>query len=396
MSSSFGVVGNPFINQYLDLNHKKIPEDDVITINFDEKYNTLVSGGNLPPVYQASNEVRDSSNMYYINAMSNCVPDELSKKVFYNSLDSSTEYFMPLDYLLFTRSDGTNFLLAENISDRNNFKNLKSYSLLRFSHYSGSFYDTTLYSDGIDISRIRDNDHEYVDVVADRLLSEKRINESLLSVDAASRYKGSDEITHASGYVGYIDAKSLEIGSTLDGNLPRLLEQDVKEKGITLRDDAPIDSLFRAIRTVAYRFKQLFKSKDSSWKGVIDKGTIIPDMVLEGILKDAPIEEKVKLDKMENAEKIELEPEIKPEIELEIQQEIQQEIEQENNIENNKENEIEKNEIAEAEERIEDDREKAAEGAVSFRNLANTLNAIQQGKVKPEPKSKDDDEIGNN
>ena len=315
MSSNIAIVPNPVITEYIDPFNKRIPIKEIKAVDPDEMYNTQVSSGTLPPAYLPSNETRGFL-MNYIDASSECVPNDSAKKMYYTSLDQEEKHWIPLDYILFTRSDETQFLLAENISDKPVFDGVKSYSLLRYSNFSGRFNESTIFSDGIDIARIRSGDQVYIDAISDRLLSEKRINEALLSVDAASRYEGSDEITHASGYVGYVNANTLDIESTLEGNKPRILEKYIKENQLIIRDETPIDAIVYALRSLAYRFKQLFKSKEASWGGVIEQGTSIPEDKLKGLLRELPIEEVMDLDKEENAETIELErgPELDNEV----------------------------------------------------------------------------------
>ena len=366
MSSSIAVIGNPVITQYLDSLEKSIPKNEVKVFNPDEKYNTLASSGSMPPVYLPSTEDRGFL-MYYINASSNSIPNDSAKKMYYRSLDQSEEHWMPLDYILFTRSDGTHFLLAENISDPKNSRGLRSYSILRYSHITGRFNEDTIFSDGIDIARIRDGDQKYIDAIADGLLTEKRINESLLPVDEAARNAGSDDVTHASGYVGYVNANTLDIETSLQGNAPRLFEQEVKENQIIISDKTPLDSLVDVFRKGWFKFVQLFKSKDASSVGVIENDTTIPDEVLNKILKDAPIDEEVELDNAENSEKIELDKdEPKPE--------------KENDEVANQTQEVEIKGV-----------EQAKKVEISFRQLSDTLNAIEKGDVKPE--KKDNDEI---
>ena len=308
MSSRIDIVPNPVVTEFIDPFGKRIPRKEVMDINPDDMYNLQVSSGSLPPAYLPSNEDRGFL-MSYIKADSDCIPNDSAKKMYYNSINDGETHWMPLDYILFTRSDGTNFLLAENISDKEVIEGVKSYSLLRYSNYSGKFNESTIFSDGIDVARIRNGDKEYIDAIADRLLSEKRINEALLSVDRASRYKGTDEITHASGYVGYVNSNTLDIESTLDGNKPRILEKNIKDNQLMIVDETPLDTIVYSLKSLIYRFKQLFVSKDASWGGVVETGTIIPDDVLKRLLRETPIEEIIQLDKEEGKETISLDNE---------------------------------------------------------------------------------------
>ena len=129
MSSRIDIVPNPIITEYIDPLDKLIPEKEILEVNLDEAYNLQVSDGTLPPVYLPSNEDRGML-MYHVDASSDCIPNDSTKKMYYRSFGDSEKKYMPLDYILFTRSDGTHFLLAENVSDKNNFKGLKSYSIL--------------------------------------------------------------------------------------------------------------------------------------------------------------------------------------------------------------------------------------------------------------------------
>ena len=362
MSSEISIVPDPRILEYITPINKLIPKNDIKTFNPDVENNNTASVGNIPAVYLPSTEDRGFL-MYYINASSDCIPDDNAKKMYYNSLKSEEEHWMPLDYLLFTRSNGTHFLLAENISDPQNSRGLKSYSILRYSKLSGRFNEDTIFSDGIDIARVRDGDQKYTDILADELLSEKRLNESLQSVDTVARIEGTDDVTHANGYIGYIDANTLKIGNTLQGNLPRLFEQEVKDKSLMLSEKTPVDYVADAFKKLFFKIKQAFKSKDASSVGVIENDTTIPEDKLKQICVENPILNDIQLDKEENGEKIE--------------------IEQEQNNEVANQNDKEK------------DLDKASRGAKSLNELAVAVNRIKRGQIKPEPKNQGNKEHQN-
>lgn len=356
MSCNMVIVPDPRIMDYITPFNKLIPKSEVKEVNPDVENNTLASSGSMPPVYLPSTEDRGFL-MYYISASSNCIPNDLAKKMYYNELEDGKEHWMPLDYMLFTRSNGTHFLLAENISDPENSRGLKSYSLLRYSNVSGSFNEDTIFSDGIDIARIRDGNQKYLDKLADELLTEKRINESLKSVDEAARTIGSDDVTHASGYVGYIDANTLQIENSLQGNLPRLFEQEVKEKSLVVSDKTPIDNIVDFFKKALYKLTQAFKSKDASTVGVIENDTTIPEDKYKSMCRENPIQEEVQLDQ-ETGEKIELEQE-------------------------------QNNEVAKQYDK-EEDFDKASRGAQSLNALARAVNEKKWGRVSGVPKTRDD------
>ena len=92
-----------------------------------------------------------------------------------------------------------------------------------------------------------------------------------------------------------------------------------------------------------------FVSKDSSWGGVIEEGTTIPEEVIKELYKSIPIKKDVQLDQEEKAEKIELS-------------------EEKNN-----------DEVANQKEK--ENRNKAREGARSLRELSNTIQANKRDDI---------------
>ena len=380
MSSKMVIVPNPIITEYIDPLNKLIPEEEILEVNLDDTYNMQVSNATMPPVYLPSNENRDFL-LYYVDASSDCIPNDSTKKMYYNSLGNDEKRYIPLDYLLFTRSDETQFLLAENISDKNNFKGLKSFSVLRYSPYSGKYNDSTIFSDGIDIARIREGDQEYTDAIADGLLSEKRINESLLSVDAISRYSGTDEIDHGGGYVGYVNANTNAIESSLeDSTQLRLLEQNVKGSQMILRDATPIDHVTNAIRTLIFRVKKYLQSKNPTWGGVIENGTTIPENKLNNLLREAPIKRAVRSSELVKENEIDTKDKDENSISIPLEEHDDKGANQEEQIDNEN---------------------KAKETIASLRGISNAIEATHGRIKRDEPKGnkskadKDKDEINN-
>ncbi len=313
MSSKMVIVPNPIITEYIDPLNKLIPEEEVLEVNLDETYNLQVSNATMPPVYYPSNEDRNLL-MYYVDVSSDYVPDDYTKKISHNSLGNSEKQYIPLTYVLLGRLDETQFLLAENIFEKNIFKGLKSYSILEYSPVSGKYNEITFFSNGIDMASIVSGNQEYIDLVANVLLSAKRLNESLLSVDTASRLSQTDEIDHGGGYVGYININTNEIESDLqDSSNLRLLEQSVKGSQIVIRDATPIDHVVNALRTFIFRVKKFLQSKDQSWGGVREDGSKIPESKLKKLIREIPIKEIVNADdlvKGNDNEKITLDKEV--------------------------------------------------------------------------------------
>lgn len=236
--AKFELVRNPIINQYimrkvqLEGQQRVIKifnSDDVVTINHDELYNDYASFANS--FFNYSKSIRDTSNMRYLRSDSELVPKDFIKTEKESAYNPRDRFLLPYDYIMVTRSDRTQFLIAESFSSQNIPNNFHKYSIIRYGNPKNPFVEDKIYSDGIDIARILSGDEKYLDVLANVFLSEKRINESLTSVYNSLDAQHADETNHGGGYVGYIDSKDLSINKTIEKNELLSFEKKIKEEG---------------------------------------------------------------------------------------------------------------------------------------------------------------------
>ena len=240
--SSIELVRNPFIALYLhkiqhngNTNYKNlsfdIKADELIPVNQDVLYNDKVSVANH--YYSYSEKVRESSSIRYVKSSSEIVPDEYKKNLVEYGADED-EFLIPFDYILVTRSDKSQFMIVEDFSNTNIPRDIHKYSIIRYVGEKMPFKVDSIYSDGIDLSRILTNDNKYIDVFANQFLSEYRLNESLLSTYGALDEQDSDETDHGGGYVGFIDSNTLQIGGSMEKNELLLFERIVNGRRIAV------------------------------------------------------------------------------------------------------------------------------------------------------------------
>ena len=234
------LIRNPFISSYLlktqNIDNKsleefqfEIPEDELIPVNQDVLYNDKVSVANK--VYEYSDKIRESSSIRYIKSSSEIVPEQYRKDLIENGADDD-EFLIPFDYILVTRSNNSQFMIAEDFSNTNLPREIHKYSIIRYAGKKMPFKKDSIYSDGIDLSRVLTNDNKYIDVFANYFLSEIRLNESLMSTYGALDEQESDETDHGAGYVGYIDSSTLKIGSSMEKSELLMFERIVNGRRI--------------------------------------------------------------------------------------------------------------------------------------------------------------------
>ena len=234
-STTAELVRNPIVNQYImhkyqrdgrDKILKVFGADDLLIINHDELYNDTVSFAN--EFYNYTKRIRETSNMRYIRSDSELVPKEYVKNHIDASFNARDRFLIPYDYVMITRPDSSQFLISECYSSHDLPNNLHKYSIIRYKGQKEPYREDLIYSEGIDMSRLLNADNEYINVVANELLSEKRLNESLETVNSILNSQNIDETDHGGSYVGYIDSKTLKINRTLEIN--ELLSFESKAK----------------------------------------------------------------------------------------------------------------------------------------------------------------------
>jgi len=121
----------------------------------------------------------------------------------------------PLEYLEISRGDGSNFYLAERFSNDSlaNKHSIKEYSIKRYNPTLKCYEEDIIFSEGIDLARVIDNDIEYVSMLGNRLLSEERLQKCLAKPQQVRNVEQTNEITHGAGYVGYLNATTLQTHS---------------------------------------------------------------------------------------------------------------------------------------------------------------------------------------
>ncbi len=228
------LVRNPYIALFLNNKSKeelaKYSESIFIPINQDVLYNDQVSDAN--PYYKYTNRIKEGTNIRYVRASSGLVPDSYINALIEDGLDVDDDFILPYDYLLITRTDGTQFLIAENYSKDLSQTDFHKYSIVRYVNPRELFREDNIYSNGIDLSRLLDNDIEYIDVFANNFLSEKRLNESLMTVYSALDIQKSDETDHGGQYVGYIDKNDLTVQTSMEKSELLLFEKKIREGGM--------------------------------------------------------------------------------------------------------------------------------------------------------------------
>lgn len=225
------LVRNPYIALYLHEKNKKesfiLSEKLFVPINHDELYNENVSSANL--FYLYSDHIKESSNIRYVRVSSGIVPESYVQALADTGYDTDDDWLIPYDYLLVTRTDGTQFLIAENFIEGPIAKTMHKYSIIRYVNKRELFREDCLYSDGIDLSRLLNNDQEYINKFSNEFLSERRLNESLMTVYSALDIQKSDETNHGGQYLGYIDASDLCIYTSMEKNELLLFEKNLRE-----------------------------------------------------------------------------------------------------------------------------------------------------------------------
>ncbi len=228
------LVRNPYIALYLNSKPKeeleKYSEGIFIPINQDELYNDKASLADS--CYSYTNRIKEGTNMRYVRASSGIVPESYLDGLVDNGLDIEDDFILPYDYLLVTRTDGTQFLIAENYIRDLSKTDFHKYSIIRYVNPKELFREDNVYSNGIDISRLLSEDVNYVDTFANNFLSEKRLNESLMTVYSALDIQKADETDHGGQYVGYIDKDNLSIQTSMEKSELLLFEKKIREGGM--------------------------------------------------------------------------------------------------------------------------------------------------------------------
>ena len=239
MNPNVELVRNPFIMVYLfnqqnvDINDTKgfkfdINLEDLIPINQDKLYNDKVSVAN--DFYAYSSRIREQSNIRYVLSTSELISKEYREKLLELGADEDDSFLVPFDYILITRRDHSQFMIAEDFSNTDLPHGIHRYTIIRYGGKNNPFRCSTIYSDGIDLSRLLTGDKKYIDIFSNYFLSEMRLNESVMPTYASLDKQGSDETDHGGGYVGYINAKTLTVGSTMEKNELLSFEKTINER----------------------------------------------------------------------------------------------------------------------------------------------------------------------
>lgn len=237
------LVRNPFIAFYLfdkqnegkkDVSDFQFEVDpaDIIPINQDILYNDKVSSANF--AYKYTDTIREESNIRYVRSNSSVISNDYRKNLIDNGADNSEDFLIPLDYVLVTRKDKSQFMIVEDFSNPNLPNDMHKYTIIRYAGKRNPFKVDSIYSNGIDLARVLTNDNHYIDIFANIFLSELRLNESLLSTYGALDIQDSDETDHGAGYVGYIDTNTLRVGSTMEKEELLSFERAVNGRSIAI------------------------------------------------------------------------------------------------------------------------------------------------------------------
>ena len=118
----------------------------------------------------------------------------------------------PLEYLEVSRGDGSKFYIAERFSKNSlaNTYGLKEYSIKRYNSKLKCYEHDIIFSEGIDLARMIDNDSAYISMVGNRLLSEDRLQKCLARPTTVRNIEQRTDILHGAGYVGFLDANTLK------------------------------------------------------------------------------------------------------------------------------------------------------------------------------------------
>lgn len=228
---------NPLVNQYImhkyqndgrDKILKVFGADDLLIINHDELYNDTASFAN--EFYNYTKRIREASSMRYIRSDSELVPKDFLKNHIEASFNVRERFLIPYDYVMITRADKSQFLISECYSSHDLPNNLHKYSIIRYRGAKEPYREDLVYSEGIDMARLLNLDNEYINAIANDLLSENRLNESLDSVNSILNSHNIDETDHGGSYIGYIDSKTLKICKTLEKNELLSFESKVKKE----------------------------------------------------------------------------------------------------------------------------------------------------------------------
>lgn len=291
------LVRNPFLYPISDEVKQKIESGQIdesifVTRNQYQLYNNEVSFADEK--YMETNEAKESANVRYVKVSSEIIPNEYLSKLIIGGARSDEDFLVPYDYYMVTRKDGTQFLISECLSIKSNDKefdkNMHRYSVLRYMGKREGFKEDIIYSEGLDLARLVGDDQEYIDIFADEFLSEKRLNESLMTTGQSLDAQKKDETDHAEQYVGYINPRSLKIESAYnEATLPILGkkirdEVNTNETRIVKYSNKLIDRLFRAIRS-ANDLRKRFKEEVTN-KAKVDKKYPIPKEMMDSITGD--------------------------------------------------------------------------------------------------------------
>ncbi len=223
------LVRNPYIALYLKANPSLLDEDKEYkfkVVNNDEKHCFEVSLANN--FYKYTNKIREVTNIRYLEESCGLIPEDYIES---KREDSSKELIVPYDYILITRSDGTQFLISEDYDSANKENSMHKYWVVRYIGGNELFREDVIYSDGIDLSRLLSGDQEYINVFADEFLSERRLNETLMTVYSALDIQSLDETDHGGQYAGYIDSFNLTINSSFEKTGLLFFEKRLREGG---------------------------------------------------------------------------------------------------------------------------------------------------------------------
>lgn len=169
-----------------------------------------------------------------VRAMSDMEKHSFEK---YSLAYSAVNYLVkPLEYLAVERGNGSKFYIAEMIQrDSVGSKHgLHEYSIKRYNEKLGCFVEDIIFSEGIDLARMMAGDKEYINAVGNRLLSEERLDRCLQSPGEVREVEQREAIMHGAGYVGYLDAKTLEKNSRYRDF--ETLQKEREEYGYTRRE----------------------------------------------------------------------------------------------------------------------------------------------------------------
>ncbi len=236
-NSTIELVRNPYIAFYLydkQISNFSNPDDfkliinpnDIIPVNQDVLYNDKVSAANNQ--YKYTNRIKEVTNIRYVKSTSDAISEDYKHKLEARGTDE-TVYLVPLDYILVTRNNGSQFMIAEDFTNTSIPRGMHRYSIIRFENDKNPYKLDSIYSDGIDLSRVLANDAAYIDVFANSFLDNQRLENSLVSTFKEIE---SEDSQYGGGYVGYIDANTLSIDSSMEKSELVAFEKELKMGGL--------------------------------------------------------------------------------------------------------------------------------------------------------------------